>query len=117
MNKPRVVKDYEKLDVSIQEQIKLAYPYGFDRHLITFKNVEGKFVSALPFETDDRYYLIRMTEALAQEIIDNDDDYDDDGNLKDDAKSEYQEKYEDLDLEIDDIAVEEDDDEMDGDDS
>ncbi len=94
-NKPRVIKDYEKLDEAIQEQLKLNYPYGFDRHLITFKNIEGKFVSALPFETDDRHYLIRMTKALAQEIIEEDDDYDEDGNLKEDVKEEYSERHDD----------------------
>ena len=41
MSKPRVVKDYEKLDIEVQEQIKLQYPYGFDKHLVTFKNAEG----------------------------------------------------------------------------
>ncbi len=104
MDKPRIVKDYEKLDEAIQEQIKLNYPYGFDRHLITFKNATGKFVSALPFETDDRYYLIRMSKALAQEIIEEDDDYDDDGNLKKAVKEEYEEKYDDSEDEEFDIA-------------
>ena len=42
--KPRIVKDYEKLDPDIQEQIKLMYPYGFAKHLIQYKNAEGKFV-------------------------------------------------------------------------
>ena len=96
MSKPRVVKDYDKLDEAIVEQMKLAYPKGFDRHLITFKNAQGKFVSALPFETDDRYYLIRMTKDLAREIIEEDDDYDDDGNLKADIREEYEEKYEEI---------------------
>ena len=41
-NKPRVVKDYEKLDEAIKEQIKLAYPFGFTTSLIKFKNREGK---------------------------------------------------------------------------
>ena len=94
-NKPRVVKDYDKLDVAVQEQIKFTYPYGFDRHLVTFKNVEGKIVSALPFETDDRYFLIRMTQQKALDIIKEDDDYDDDGVLKDEIKEEYEEKFSD----------------------
>ena len=59
-NKPRVIKDFEKLDVALQEQIKLLYPKGFTDHLITFNNREGKLVSALPFETDDYYYLVKM---------------------------------------------------------
>ena len=64
--KPRVVKDYDKLDVSIQEQIKLEYPYGFEDNLVTFTNAEGKRVSALPFETAEKYYLVRMTVEEAQ---------------------------------------------------
>jgi hypothetical protein len=96
-NKPRIVKDYEKLDENIQEQIKLMYPYGFAKHLIQYKNAEGKFVSALPFETDDRYYLVRMTLIEARQIIEDDDDYDASGELKESVKEEYEEKYGDMD--------------------
>jgi hypothetical protein len=96
VNKPRVVKDYEKLDSDIQEQIKLTYPYGFAKHLIQYKNAEGKFVSALPFETDDRYYLVRMTLIEARQIIEDDDDYDESGELKESVKEEYEEKYGDM---------------------
>jgi hypothetical protein len=83
--KPRVVKDYEKLSEEILNSLKLEYPRGFEKHLIRFKNKEGKYVSALPYETEDRYYLIRMTLTQAQEIIEEDDDYDEDGNLSDSA--------------------------------
>ena len=96
-NKPRIVKDYEKLDPEIQEQIKLMYPYGFAKHLIQYKNAEGKFVSALPFETEDRYYLVRMTLIEAKQIIEDDDDYDASGELKESVKEEYEEKYGDMD--------------------
>ena len=93
MNKPRVVKDYDRLEVEVQEQIKLAYPYGFEDELISFKNAEGKNVSALPFEGEDKYYLVRMTVSEAQSIIEEDSDYNDDGNLKESIKEEYEEKY------------------------
>ena len=96
-NKPRIVKDYEKLDPEIQEQIKLMYPYGFAKYLIQHKNAEGKFVSALPFETEDRYYLVRMTLIEAKQIIEDDDDYDASGELKESVKEEYEEKYGDMD--------------------
>ena len=72
--KPRVVKDYEKLDEIIQEQIKLSYPYGFSDHLVSYVDKEGKKRTALPFETDEKYYLVRMTESEAVAIIDEDDD-------------------------------------------
>lgn len=105
MNKPRVVKDYDKVDDSVLEQIKLKYPYGFEKALISFKNQKGEFVSALPFETDDRYYLIRMTRKEAQQIIEDDDDYGDDGILKDDVREEYEDKYDD-DTDLDQIPDE-----------
>lgn len=94
-SKPRVIKDYEKLDPEIQEKIKLEYPSGYSENLIYFNNKEGKRVSALPFETEDKYYLVRMTVYEAEKIIEEDDDYDSTGSLKDSAKEEYESKYSD----------------------
>ena len=91
--KPRVIKDFDKIDESIQEQIKLEYPEGFYNHLISFTNKEGKKVSALPFETEEKYYLIRMTIQEAIDIIEDDEDYDDDGFLKEDVKLDFEDKY------------------------
>ena len=99
MSKPRIIKDYEKLAEEIQEQIKLFYPEGFEENLIKFRNKEGKMISALPFETEDVYYLVRMTIVEAQEIIREDDDYDDDGMLKEEIREEYEEKYDEEDEE------------------
>ncbi len=95
-NKPRVIKDYEKLDNTIKEQIKLVYPFGFSQNLITFTNKDGLLVSALPFETDEKYYLVRMTTEEAIDIISEDDDYDDDGSLKSESRVEYEDKYSEL---------------------
>ena len=96
-NKPRVVKDYEKLDAAIREQIKLAFPYGFSSDLVSYTNQEGKIVTALPFETDEKHYLVRMTAQEARIIIEEDDDFDDDGILKDSVKEDYKEKFADVD--------------------
>ena len=118
--KSRVVKDYDKLLPEIQEQIKLAFPSGFHQHLVSYVNKEGKKVSALPFETDDKYYLVRMTAHEARIIIEEDDDFDDDGILKDDVKEEFKEKFADVDYMSEYTADEEesddDDDDDDGDD-
>lgn len=92
MSKPKVIKDYDKLNPDILAQIKLEYPNGFEKRLIKFTNHEGKLVSALPFETEDRQYLIRMTRTEAQEIIEDDDDYDDDGLLTDKAKERMEDE-------------------------
>ncbi len=95
MSKPRIVKDYDKLGEEIQAQIKLFYPFGFEKKLVKFKNAQGMFVSALPFETDEYYFLVRMTVAKAQEIVEEDDDYDDDGNLTEAAKDKLEDKIDD----------------------
>ena len=67
-NKPRLITSYEKLDSSIQEQIKLEYPEGFSQHLISFNNKDGNRVSALRFETEDKIYLVKMTQIIADQI-------------------------------------------------
>ncbi len=96
MVKPRIVKDYEKLPLDVVEQIKIVYPRGYLHHLVSFVNKEGDRRMGLPFETEDYYYLIRMSKVKAEEIIENDDDYDDDGILKSDVKDAYEEKHEDV---------------------
>lgn len=83
-NKKRIIKDYDTLPEEIITRVKMEYPYGFANNLVSFTNKEGKRVSALPFETEDIYYLIRMTVQEARQIIQDDDDYDAEGNLRDD---------------------------------
>ncbi|GAB5551699.1 MAG: hypothetical protein Sapg2KO_12900 [Saprospiraceae bacterium] len=97
MSKPRVVKDYEKLSDEVKEQIKLIYPRGFSQHLVSFTNRDGEKKKGLPFETEDFYYLIRMTTVKATQIIEDDDDFNDQGVLKQEALLDYTEKYEDED--------------------
>ena len=98
MSKPKVIKDYEKLTEEVKEQIKLVYPMGYLSHLLTFTNREGEKRKGLPFETENYYYLIRMSEAKAEAIVEEDEDYDDNGNLKTAIKSKYEDKYEDEDF-------------------
>ncbi len=97
LQKPRLITDYEKLSEAIVEQIKLEYPFGFSQNLISFTNAQGKSVKGLRFETDEKIYLIRMTEAEAVTIVDEDDDFDDEGNLKEEIKDEYEDKYSEFD--------------------
>ena len=117
MSKPRVIRAYDRLDDALLEQIKLYYPNGFERHLVRFTDVNGKIASALPFETDEKYYLIKMTKSEAVAIIEDDDDYDDDGVLTDEAREEYSsdgdEEFEEADIDPDELS---DEDTSDGDD-
>lgn len=109
-DKPKVIKDYNKLDKALQEQIKLVYSDGFAENLIHFFDKNGVKVTALPFETEDKYYMLRMSENEAVQIVDDDDDFDDDGFLKDEVKQDYEDKYAELDHVADQIPDEDDDD-------
>lgn len=93
MAKPKVIKDYEKLPTTLVEQIKLKYPMGYEDSLISYTDKEGKQRLALPFETDDYSYLIRMTVKEARQIIKDDDDFDDNGYLKDDVFDDFKDEY------------------------
>ncbi|MFO7669161.1 MAG: hypothetical protein R6W31_05850 [Bacteroidales bacterium] len=95
-NKLRVIQDFEKVSKEIQEQIKLVYPDGFSQHLVEYKNKDNETVFALPFETDEKIYMIRMSFKRAIQIIEDDSDYDDDGILKDDIKEKYEEEHSDV---------------------
>ncbi|MEQ8323732.1 MAG: hypothetical protein RIC15_01235 [Vicingaceae bacterium] len=97
--KPRIVKDFEKLDPEIQEQIKLQYPEGFYENLVSYYDKEGLRRSALPFETEEKYYLVRMSIAEAKQIIEDDDDYGSDGTLKQEVQDDYEEKHGESDFE------------------
>lgn len=96
-NKLRVIQDFEKLSSDIQEQIKLVYPEGFSQHVIEFKNKEGKTVFALPFETDEKIYMVRMSMKEAKQLIEDDSDYDDNGLLKERIREKYEEDHADVD--------------------
>lgn len=109
INKPRVIKDYNKLDKELQQQIKLLYADGFADHLIHFFDKDGIKVTVLPFETEDKYYMLRMTENEAVAIVEDDDDFDEDGFLKSEVKQEYEDKF----AEMDNIADAEEDDSFD----
>ncbi len=141
--KPRVIKDFDKLDKSMRDQLIQLYPNGFADFLVSYTDPKtGQERFALPYETSDRYYMIRMDEFIDSQIdrnpedddlpkdedllnleidsiekpadlkIDDADDEDDDDTCK--AKNENDEDNDD---DIDDIAVdveeEDDDDESD----
>jgi len=97
MNKLRIIQDYDKLSNDIKEQIKLVFPEGYSDHLIEFKNIKGETVSALPFETDEKIYMVRMSVKQANRIIEEDSDFDDDGILKDHVKEQYEDEHSDVD--------------------
>ncbi|HPD65734.1 MAG TPA: hypothetical protein P5050_09095 [Bacteroidia bacterium] len=73
MEKKKIVKDYDKLPPEVLEKLRQMYPNGYSKNLISYFNAEGLRVSALPFETEEYYYLIRMSVAEAKKIDEEDD--------------------------------------------
>ena len=58
-------------------QLKSRFPHGYQEHLLRFNNANGELVAALPFETEDIFYLVRMDVSGGFHIIeDADDDFD-----------------------------------------
>lgn len=84
MSKKRLVKDYDALPEETIRLLKMRYPTGYAEHLVSYTDKEGKKVSALPFEAEDAYYLIRMTILDAKRIVKEDEDFDEDGVLRSD---------------------------------
>ena len=97
-SKPKVIKNFEKLTNQELEQIKLVYPKGFRKHLVEFTGIDGKKRKGLPIETEEKYYLIRMTVEEAIYVVAEDDDYDDNGRLKPKVQAKLADKYDDEDF-------------------
>lgn len=76
MSKKRVVKDFDKLPEDIQLRIRKEFPAGFAHKLVTYSGPKGERISALPFETDDTYYLVRWSIQEYKPLPAKDDDLD-----------------------------------------
>ena len=89
-SKPRIVKDFDKLPKELQAQIKADYPNGFSHKLISYTTPKGEKVMALPFDTDDLSYLVRVTVLESRKIVGDDDDLEDDATkpIRDDLDLE-----------------------------
>ncbi|MDZ7774513.1 MAG: hypothetical protein U5L09_02305 [Bacteroidales bacterium] len=52
------------------ERIAVQYPEGFDNHIIKYTNAKGDRVSAVPVETEDTYYLVKVSVKLREMVED-----------------------------------------------
>ena len=60
LTKKRVIRDFDKLDKSFRKKVLKSFPNGVTE-AITYLSVQGKTVAAIPFETEDTYYLFRLS--------------------------------------------------------
>ncbi len=62
--KKRVIKNFRNLPEEIREAIRDKYPSGYVNDLITFVDKDKHIIAALPYETEDISYLIKMPSSL-----------------------------------------------------
>jgi len=67
VGKKRIIKSYEQLSEEMVERLKAKYPDGYEEKTITFTNPRGEIEVAIPFETEDIYYLIKLPRTNAAE--------------------------------------------------
>lgn len=76
--KKRVIIDYKNITSEILKIFTNAYPYGHDEDIIKFTNAKGESVRAVPLETKDTKYLIKVSVEMDRRIDDFLEDDDDD---------------------------------------
>lgn len=80
--KKRVIVDYKNVTQDILELFTERYPYGYEEEdIIKFKNAKGEMVKAVPFETSDTKYLVKIGVEMDRKIeafLDDDEDTDSD---------------------------------------
>ena len=60
MDKKRVIKSYEKLDQGMRDLLEDAYPNGFTGNVVRLTNAQNETYFAVPLETEEANYLIKV---------------------------------------------------------
>ncbi len=68
--KKRIIVDYKTLPENMLERLALQYPDGFKDNLITYTNSKGDKISAVPVETEETYYLVKVSIQLKEMVRD-----------------------------------------------
>lgn len=58
--KKRVIVSYSNLNPDLLEEFKATYPHGYSEVLIRIDKPNGDFFYAVPFETEEISYLVKV---------------------------------------------------------
>ena len=58
--KKRLVVSLKNVTPELQEEVKAAYPLGFSDYMIRIEKPNGEFFFAVPFETEEISYLVKI---------------------------------------------------------
>lgn len=69
MEKKRIIKSYDKLTPELKKMLKQQYPDGYADDIIKLTNAKKEVFFAIPLETEDYVYLIKLE---TQKVINDD---------------------------------------------
>ena len=83
MTKPNIVKkhiatSFHNLSPELQEAVKAKYPLGFTDAMIRVDKPNGDFFYAVPYDTDEIAYMVKIDVTVDDNSHDDDKDYYDD---------------------------------------
>ena len=58
--KKRLVVSFKNMTPELQEEVKAAYPLGYSDYMIRIEKPNGEFFFAVPFETEEISYLVKI---------------------------------------------------------
>ena len=102
--KKHIVASLHNLSPELQEAVREKYPLGFTDALLRVDQPNGDFFYAVPFDTDEVAYLVKIDVKVDDHAQDDDDkDYYDDeikgaDEIQDDGSSEGLEENDDVDI-------------------
>lgn len=77
--KKHIVTSFHNLSPELQEAVKALYPLGFTDAMMRVDKPNGDFFYAVPFDTDEVAYLVKIDVKIDDSAQDDDDkDYYDD---------------------------------------
>ncbi len=78
--KKRLVVSFNNMALELQEEVKAAYPNGYTDFMMRIDKPNGDFFFAVPFETEEISYLVKIDVKIDDASTDDDDKdyYDDD---------------------------------------
>ena len=83
-----MIKDYEKLSQEMKNLLSEAYPGGIAEHVKPFTDVQGKLFYAVPLETVDDYFLIRLPFKMINVKEENEEEEEKRRNMEEDVFEE-----------------------------
>lgn len=100
--KKHIVTSFHNLTAELQEAVRAKYPYGYTDAMIRVDKPNGDFFYAVPFDTEDIAYLVKIDVKIDDNSHEEDDkDYYDDeikgaDDLQDDGSDDNSDRDDDV---------------------